>query len=127
MFMVQSTSGVEWQRAIVLLSGTVISVVVIGVLYFAQSIFIPVTLAVFLTFLLNPLVSRLRALGLSRTPAVIVTVGSAALVRFERLDRHGPDLESLARIARTHRDGEGEGEVAQAVRRGVGPHRADDR
>ena len=53
----------EWQRAIVLLSGTVISVVAITVLYFAQSIFIPVALAIFLTFLLNPLVSRLRSLG----------------------------------------------------------------
>ena len=70
----------EWQRAIVLLSGTVISVVAITILYFAQSIFIPVALAIFLTFLLNPLVSRLRALGLHRTPAVFLTVVSAALV-----------------------------------------------
>jgi predicted PurR-regulated permease PerM len=70
----------DWQRAIVLLSATVIAAVAIAILYFAQAIFIPVTLAVFLTFLLSPLVSRLRALGLGRTPAVIMTVCSAALL-----------------------------------------------
>jgi predicted PurR-regulated permease PerM len=77
--MAQIAPRVEWQRAIVWLSGTVISVVAISVLYFAQSIFIPVALAVFLTFLLNPLVTRLRSLGLGRTPAVILTVCTAAL------------------------------------------------
>ena len=78
--MAQRAPGPQWQRAIVLLSGTVISVVAITILYFAQSIFIPVALAVFLTFLLNPFVSRLRSLGFRRTPAVILTVCSAALV-----------------------------------------------
>jgi predicted PurR-regulated permease PerM len=78
-FMAQRAPGAEWQRAIVLLSGTVISVVAIAILYFAQSIFIPVALAIFLTFLLNPFVSWLRTLGFRRTPAVILTVCSAAL------------------------------------------------
>jgi predicted PurR-regulated permease PerM len=78
--MAHRASGADWQRAIVLLSGTVISVVGVAILYFAQSIFIPVALAVFLTFLLSPLVSRLRSLGFRRTPAVILTVCSAALV-----------------------------------------------
>jgi predicted PurR-regulated permease PerM len=78
--MAHRASGADWQRAIVLLSGTVISVVAVAILYFAQSIFIPVALAVFLTFLLSPLVSRLRSLGFRRTPAVVLTVCSAALV-----------------------------------------------
>jgi predicted PurR-regulated permease PerM len=78
--MAHRAPGPQWQRAIVLLSGTVISVVAIAILYFAQSIFIPVALAIFLTFLLSPLVSRLRALGVRRTPAVILTVCAAALV-----------------------------------------------
>ena len=55
-------------------AGTVITVVAVTVLYWAQSIFIPVALAVFLTFLLNPLVTALRQRGLRRTPAVIFTV-----------------------------------------------------
>src|ERR1017187_5647953 len=78
--MAKTSSAVEWQRATVLLSGTVITVVAITILYWAQSIFIPVALAVFLTFLLNPLVMRLRSWGLSRTPAVILTVCTAAMV-----------------------------------------------
>ena len=78
--MASAGSRAEWQRAIVLLSGTVVSVVAITILYFAQSIFIPVALAIFLTFLLNPLVSRLKAFGLPRTPSVFLTVLSAALV-----------------------------------------------
>ena len=77
--MTHPAGGAQWQRAVVVLSVTVISVVVVGVLYWAQSIFIPVALAVFLTFLLNPFVSRLRQFGMPRTPAVIVTVCAAAL------------------------------------------------
>ncbi len=77
-FMTNRSVVPEWQRALVLLSGTVISALVVGVLYWAQSIFIPVALAVFLTFLLNPVVSRLRQYGIARTPAVILTVCAAA-------------------------------------------------
>jgi predicted PurR-regulated permease PerM len=77
--MSKTTSAVEWQRAIVLLTGTVVTVVAVTILYWAQSIFIPVALAVFLTFLLSPLVTRLRCWGLSRTPAVILTVCTAAM------------------------------------------------
>src|SRR5690242_9273672 len=72
--MSKPSGGAAWQRAIVTLTGTVIGVVVIGTLYWAQAVFIPVALAGFLTFLLSPLVSRLRQLGLPRTPSVIVAV-----------------------------------------------------
>src|SRR5262249_36999168 len=79
--MSKPTVGAGWQRAILTLTGTVVGVVVIGTLYWAQSVFIPVALAGFLTFLLSPLVNRLRQLGLPRTPSVIVTVlFSAALL-----------------------------------------------
>ena len=76
--MTQPPGGFEWQRAIVMLSGTVVSLAAICVLFWAQSIFIPVALAAFFTFILSPLVSWLRGRGLGRTPAVIVTVFLAA-------------------------------------------------
>jgi predicted PurR-regulated permease PerM len=76
----KSSGGAAWQRAIVTLTGTVIGVVVIGTLYWAQAVFIPVALAGFLTFLLSPLVNRLRQLGLPRTPSVIVAVVFSAAV-----------------------------------------------
>ena len=69
-----------WQRALIVLTGTVVGVVVVGCLYWAQTILIPVALALFLTFLLTPLVGFLQQRGLRRTPAVILVVLQAALV-----------------------------------------------
>jgi len=77
--MIKPSTGLAWQRALIILTGTVVGVVVVTILYWAQSIFIPVALAAFLTFLLNPLVSWLRQRGIARAPAVISTVGLAAL------------------------------------------------
>src|ERR1700747_930903 len=69
-----------WQHALVLLAGTVVGVVVIACLYWAQAVFIPVALAVFLTFLPAPLVTALQKRGLGRTPAVMLVVLLTALL-----------------------------------------------
>jgi predicted PurR-regulated permease PerM/cell division inhibitor SulA len=69
-----------WQRALIVLTSTVVGVVVVGCLYWAQTVLIPVALAVFLTFLLTPLVSLLQQRGLRRTPAVVLVVLLAGLV-----------------------------------------------
>ena len=69
-----------WQRALIVLTGTVVGVVVVSCLYWAQTVLIPVALAVFLTFLLAPLVSFLQRRRLGRTPAVVLVVLLAALV-----------------------------------------------
>ena len=76
----KASVGAGWQRAILTLTGTVVGVVVVGTLYWAQAVFIPVALAGFLTFLLSPLVNRFRQLGLPRTPSVIVAVLFSAAV-----------------------------------------------
>ena len=68
-----------WQRALIVLTGTVVGVIVIGCLYWAQRVFIPVALAVFLTFLLAPLVTILQRRHLGRTLSVGVVVLLAAL------------------------------------------------
>jgi predicted PurR-regulated permease PerM len=57
-----------------ILTGTVVGVVVVTCLYWAQTVFIPVALAVFLTFLLAPLITALQRRGLRRLPAVILVV-----------------------------------------------------
>jgi predicted PurR-regulated permease PerM len=72
--------GNSWQRAVVILTGGVLSVLIITCLYWAQAIFIPVAMAIFLTFLLSPPVTALQRRGLSRTPAVIVVVLATGLV-----------------------------------------------
>ncbi len=63
-----------WQVALLILTGTVVGVVVITCLYWAQTVFIPVAMAVFLAFLLAPLVTALQRRGLRRLPSVILVV-----------------------------------------------------
>ena len=63
-----------WQLALMILTGTVVGVVVVTCLYWAQTVFIPVALAVFLSFLLAPLITALQRRGLRRLLSVIVVV-----------------------------------------------------
>ena len=49
-------------------------VVVVAVLYFAREIFVPLALAVLFSFLLAPLVTRLRRWGWGRVPSVLIVV-----------------------------------------------------
>lgn len=49
-------------------------VLIITSLYWARTVFIPVALALLLTFLLNPIASALQRRGLRRTPSVILVV-----------------------------------------------------
>jgi predicted PurR-regulated permease PerM len=74
----KSPAAPQWQRALLALSGTVIATVVIAVLYWAQTVLIPLALALYLAFLLNPLVRALQRRGLGRIPSVIVVVAAAA-------------------------------------------------
>lgn len=50
--------------------------IVLGLLYLAREVLVPVALAAMLSLLIAPLVRRLRRLGLSATPAVLTAVGS---------------------------------------------------
>jgi predicted PurR-regulated permease PerM len=65
------TSRVENPPLLYLLGSLVL---IIACLYWAKTVFVPIALAVLLTFLLNPVVSALQARGLPRTPAVLIVV-----------------------------------------------------
>lgn len=52
----------------------VVSVVIVAALYVAREVLIPITLAVLLSFVLAPLVGRLRRFGLWRVPSVFLAV-----------------------------------------------------
>ncbi len=52
-----------WQRAIVLLSGTVVGLVLVIVLIWGRPVLVPIALAGLLTFLLNPVVRFLSRRG----------------------------------------------------------------
>jgi predicted PurR-regulated permease PerM len=70
----------SWQNAILVLTSTIVAAVVVACLYWAQTIFIPLAMAVYLTFLLSPLVSALQRRGLRRVPAALLTLLLAVLV-----------------------------------------------
>jgi predicted PurR-regulated permease PerM len=66
----------EWPTTL-LVAARLVSIAVIGaVLYFAQPVLIPIALAVLVTFLMAPLVTRLDRWGLPRILAVIIVAGS---------------------------------------------------
>ena len=64
-------SGVHDLRTLIILSTLVL---VVGSLYFAQAVLIPIVLAILLAFLLNPLVSFLQSKGVGQTLAVVLVV-----------------------------------------------------
>lgn len=72
--MAKTSATPGWQIALLILTGTVVGVVVVTCLYWARTVIIPVALAVFLAFLLAPLVAALQRRGLRRLPSVLLVV-----------------------------------------------------
>ncbi len=70
----------SWQNAIIILSGTVVSLIIVIGLQWGRPVLVPIALAVLLTFLLNPLIKKLQQRGFGRMPAVILGVAAAGLV-----------------------------------------------
>ena len=68
--MAREAHSAPWQYALIALSNTFIGVIVIIALYWGRSIFIPLALAVLLTFILAPLVNFLQRRGLNHVLAV---------------------------------------------------------
>src|SRR5881397_3695296 len=58
-------------RPLLVLVGTAL---VVGALYFARAILLPVALAIVLAFVLSPVVGILRRWGLGRVPATLLVV-----------------------------------------------------
>ncbi len=71
-------------------------VVVVTGLYFAREVMVPITLAVLLSFLLAPLVSRLRHIHVPRVPAVLLSVVLALGVILALAGLIGMQIASLA-------------------------------
>jgi len=69
-----------WQRALTTLSALALFATIITALYWARTVFIPVTMAIFLAFILSPLVLWLRRLGLGKAPTVLIAVALASVV-----------------------------------------------
>jgi predicted PurR-regulated permease PerM len=72
--MAQRGYAQEWQRALIVLSGSTVAALTVSVLYWARSIFIPLALAIFLTFVFSPVVAWFERRRIGRTASVIVVV-----------------------------------------------------
>jgi predicted PurR-regulated permease PerM len=73
-----------------------IGVIVIGALYFAREVFVPLALAVLLSFALGPLVLLLRRWHFGRVPSVLVAVVLAFIIIFSIGTLIGGQLAQLA-------------------------------
>ena len=64
----QKTKSAQYGRVLIPL------VIVVGILYVAKTVFVPLALAVLITFVLTPLVVSIQRRGLGRVPAVLIVV-----------------------------------------------------
>src|SRR5215207_6129282 len=55
---------------------------IIATLYFGREVFVPVALAVLLSFVIAPLVRRLQSWGMPRAPSVVAAVLFASMLIF---------------------------------------------
>lgn len=69
-----------WQRAIVVMSGTLVGFILVLTLQWSRPVLIPVALAVIFTLLLNPVVKALYRRGLGQVLSTLITVTVAAAV-----------------------------------------------
>jgi predicted PurR-regulated permease PerM len=80
MFVTPHPRTPAWQHAIMIMAGVVIAAIVVGALYWLRQVFVPLALAIFLTFLLTPLVRALQRLGLNRILSVLLVVTLTSVV-----------------------------------------------
>ncbi len=73
-----------------------VAVVVVAALYLAREVLVPITLAVLLSFVLEPLVALLRRVGLPRVPSVVAAVAVALGVLLLLGGLIGSQVASLA-------------------------------
>ncbi len=74
------TRVIPWQNADAILSGTVVTCILVMGLQWGRPVLVPVALAILLTLLLNPLVKMLQRHGFGRMLAVMIAVSVAGIL-----------------------------------------------
>ncbi len=69
-----------WQRAMIVLCGTVVVSVLVFCLHAGRPVLIPIAMAILLTFLLNPIVRFMERRRLGRLFSVMIAVSVAAII-----------------------------------------------
>lgn len=92
-----AASNTRERPRIVTVAAGLLCITLIGViLAWAKTVLIPIALAIFLTFILSPLVTRLDRWGLGRVPAVLVVVVAVGIFLAGLFGIVGSQLYSLA-------------------------------
>jgi predicted PurR-regulated permease PerM len=81
-----------------------IIVLTVAILSWAKAVLIPVALAVLLTFILSPVVTRLDRWGLGRIPAVLIVVAVAGLFLTQIVWLVGSQIHNLATELPSYRE-----------------------
>jgi predicted PurR-regulated permease PerM len=78
--MARRTHQAHIEKAVITLTAVVVSAAIIAALYWGRELLIPLALAVYLAFLINPLVRTFQRWGLRRVPSVLAVTFLAAVV-----------------------------------------------
>jgi len=73
-----SSFPVAWPRSVRVAASLVSFAIVCGILYLGQVLLMPIALAILVTFILNPVVTRIERRWMSRVPAVLAIVLAVA-------------------------------------------------
>src|SRR5689334_4678841 len=73
-----------------------VGAIVVGALYFARDVFIPLALAVLLSFVLAPLAGRVQRLRVGRIASVLIVVAVACAAVFSLFGYVGAQVAQLA-------------------------------
>ena len=93
-----------WQKAVILLSGVVCAAVTVALLSWGRMILMPMAVAVFLAFILSPIVRFLVRHRIPHGPAVVMTTTFAVLVSLGLVWGLTQQLASLTMTLPDHRE-----------------------
>src|SRR5262245_1657548 len=113
------TARLSWQRMAPSLATLLLIVLVVGCLYWARAVLIPVAVAMLLTFILGPLVLLLERRGLPRAAAVSLVVALSCVLLASALWLVGSQVIQLLADLPSYQDNVAK-RVAEVRQRGSG-------
>src|SRR5262245_861824 len=93
-----------WLQALVGLAAAAVAVLITAALYWGRAVLIPLAAAVYLAFVLSPVVRAFRRAGVPRVPAVVLTVAAAAALAGLTAWAVGRQLSALTLSLPDHHD-----------------------
>src|SRR5262245_55123910 len=93
-----------WQQALIVLSGTAVAFLAAAALSWGRGILLPIAAAIFLAFVLSPVVRTFRRRGVPRVPAILLTVVAAVTAAGTTAWLVGRELATLTLSLPDHQD-----------------------